>query len=613
MLILLVSLDFFQLFLGWEGVGLSSFLLISFWFTRTQAAISALKAFIVNRVGDSFFFFGILLIGYLFGSINIENFCHSTNWINNMTIQFLATSFWLKLVLAITFLIGAMSKSAQILLHTWLPDAMEGPTPVSSLIHAATMVAAGIFLLARLSSYLITIPEVLVFFSIIGSVTAIFAATSGLFQHDIKKIIAYSTCSQLGFMMAAIGLGAFAVSLYHLVTHAFFKALLFLASGAIIHSLSDIQDIRRYGSLIALLPYSYVTTLIGSFALTGIPFFSGFYSKDLIIETAIISSFDHSLFSTIILIASSAFTMLYSVKLLYLTFFVRCNSTLGILKQVTESSVLILITLTILAVFSVVAGWYFKNLITMHVGFLGRGSFSSITETCGADVEFIPIFVRHSVLMTIIMAAYFGILFNISEPNIFNSYWPTFGDNTIMGRVTIFFTKKWYFDIIYNYFISHNSFTLGFMLLKNMELGFLEASGPYLLHNIVRVGGLLIETMHKKTLSMYLIYFFYSIALIVIFQYVNFYFTSIITLISILMLIVDSIQTLSINRVKKAFISMFHVRRLLFIQRNILKLIFFSIYVVLPAGFTVYAYMYVIYFLIYTFKYSEIFFPAWLF
>ena len=296
MLVLITASNFLQMFVGWEGVGLSSYLLISFWYTRIQASKSAIKAMLVNRVGDFFILLGLLLIYFIYETLDYSIVFCLVPYFINYEIYISVFKFSIIDAICLLLLLGAMGKSAQIGLHTWLPDAMEGPTPVSALIHAATMVTAGIFLISRCSFIFEYSQTILNLVAIIGSLTAFFAASTGLFQNDIKKIIAYSTCSQLGYMLFSCGLSGYNLAIFHLYNHAFFKALLFLGAGAIIHSVMDEQDIRRMGGFSKVLPYTYICFLIGSLALIGFPFFSGFYSKDPIIELAFITQTNVSLF-----------------------------------------------------------------------------------------------------------------------------------------------------------------------------------------------------------------------------------------------------------------------------------------------------------------------------
>ena len=320
MLTLVTSDNFLQLFFGWEGVGLCSYFLIGFWYKKDSANAAAIKAFIVNRVGDFGFALGIFLIFYLFGTVNYnEVFQQIPQNLNNKLTFFGLQLNSIDLICMLLF-IGAMGKSAQILLHTWLPDAMEGPTPVSALIHAATMVTAGVFLVVRCSPIFEYSQFTLNIITFVGMSTAFFAATVALVQNDIKKIIAYSTCSQLGYMFFAAGVGAYNVAMFHLFTHAFFKALLFLGSGSVIHSFKDEQDINQMGGVWKKLPYTWVLMIIGTLALTGFPFLSGFYSKDAIIEFAYLRGNTTGYFAAGIGIFTAFLTSIYSWRLLFKTF-----------------------------------------------------------------------------------------------------------------------------------------------------------------------------------------------------------------------------------------------------------------------------------------------------
>ena len=320
MLTLVTADNFLQLFFGWEGVGVCSYFLIGFWFKRDSANAAAIKAFLVNRVGDFGLALGIFLIFYNFGTVNYSEVFNNIPTIQDNDVKFLG--FTINSINLICFLlfIGAMGKSAQIFLHTWLPDAMEGPTPVSALIHAATMVTAGVFLVVRCSPIYEFSPVVLDFITIIGMLTALFAATVALVQNDIKKIIAYSTCSQLGYMFFAVGVGAYNVAMFHLFTHAFFKALLFLGSGSVIHAFKDEQDISFMGGVSKKLPYTYLLMIIGTLALTGFPFLSGFYSKDAIIEYAFLDYSFIGYLAASIGIFTALLTSIYSWRLIFKTF-----------------------------------------------------------------------------------------------------------------------------------------------------------------------------------------------------------------------------------------------------------------------------------------------------
>ena len=315
MLALVVSDNFLQLFFGWEGVGLCSYLLIGFWYKKETANNAAIKAFIVNRIGDFGLAIAIFLIFFFFGTINFDEAFQATSQFAEKKLVFLGFELNLITLICIFLFIGAMGKSAQFLLHTWLPDAMEGPTPVSALIHAATMVTAGVFLVVRCSPMFEYSQVALNLVSIVGMITAIFAASVALVQNDIKKIVAYSTCSQLGYMFFAAGIGAYHVAMFHLFTHAFFKALLFLGAGSVIHAFKEEQDIRNMGGIAKKLPYTYTFMLIGTLALTGFPFLSGFYSKDAIIEFAYLRNTPLGNYAASIGIITAFLTSIYSWRL----------------------------------------------------------------------------------------------------------------------------------------------------------------------------------------------------------------------------------------------------------------------------------------------------------
>ena len=368
MLILVTADNFLQMFVGWEGVSLSSYLLINFWFTRIQANKAAIKAMLINRVGDFALLIAIFLIFYTFKSLNCDVVFGSLFDIAYQTLKFQKFSFSSLDCICLLLFIGAMGKSAQLGLHIWLPDAMEGPTPVSALIHAATMVTAGIFLISRCSYIFELSPFVLNVIVIIGSSTAFAAATIGLFQNDIKKVIAYSTCSQLGYTIFACGLSSYDVGLFHLSNHAFFKALLFLAAGSIIHAVNDEQDMRKMGGLQKILPFSYAMILIGSLALMGFPFLTGFYSKDVILE---VSSAKYTYVShyAYFLGSLAAFcTAFYSIRLLYLVFLSQPNGNRIIIKNAHEPSWKMILPLCLLCFFSINIGYLTKEI------FIGFGT-----------------------------------------------------------------------------------------------------------------------------------------------------------------------------------------------------------------------------------------------
>src|SRR6202166_1286829 len=365
MLMLVTADNLVQLFFGWEGVGLASYLLIGFWYQKPSANAAAIKAFVVNRVGDFGFALGIFAIFMLIGSIDFETIFAGAPGLTGKTIDFFG---WHADALTLTCLLlfmGAMGKSAQFLLHTWLPDAMEGPTPVSALIHAATMVTAGVFMVARLSPLFELAPHAQAFDVFIGAITAFFAATVGVVQNDIKRVVAYSTCSQLGYMLVAMGVGAYSVGMFHLFTHAFFKALLFLGSGSVIHAMHHEQDIRHMGGLKDRIPLTYWAMVIGTLALTGFPLTAGYFSKDAIIEAAAVGKSPMALYAFICTVTAALLTSFYSWRLIFKTFHGEPRDRKR-WKEAHESPYTMLIPLGVLALGSVVTGFAFKEVFAGH-------------------------------------------------------------------------------------------------------------------------------------------------------------------------------------------------------------------------------------------------------
>jgi NADH-quinone oxidoreductase subunit L len=358
MLMLVTADNLVQLFFGWEGVGLASYLLIGYWYERESANRAAMKAFIVNRVGDLFFMLGMALTFWTFGALNFHEIFGRAEEVRSVTFAGLPALE----VISILLFLGACGKSAQIGLHTWLPDAMEGPTPVSALIHAATMVTAGVFLMARMSPITEFAPTTLTIVTIVGATTAFFAATIGCVQYDIKRIIAYSTCSQLGYMFFAIGVGAYQAAIFHLFTHAFFKALLFLSAGSVIHAMSDEQDIRKMGGIWTKIPITYAVMWIGSLALAGVPFFAGYYSKDMILESAFAAHSGVGMYAFILGLIAAFLTAFYSWRLLILTFHGQPRADHHVMEHVHESPAVMLIPLLVLALGAIFTGAVFMDL-----------------------------------------------------------------------------------------------------------------------------------------------------------------------------------------------------------------------------------------------------------
>ena len=447
MLMLVTSDNLIQLFFGWEGVGLASYLLIGFWYHKPSAHTAAMKAFIVNRVGDFGFILGIIAIYSVFGSLYFDEIFSDVEGLHKLSIVMLGFKINVIELIAILLFIGAMGKSAQIGLHTWLPDAMEGPTPVSALIHAATMVTAGVFLVCRMSPLLEFAPFALNVITIVGAMTAIFAATIGLTQFDIKRVIAYSTCSQLGYMFFAAGVSAYPASMFHLTTHAFFKALLFLGAGSVIHAMSDEQDMRKMGGIWKKIPITYALMWVGSLALAGIPFFAGYYSKDLILEAAWAASSNSGYFAFWLGCLAAFLTAFYSWRLLLLTFHGNFNSSKEVLDHVHESPIVMLIPLFVLALGAIFSGWYFYNDFVGYnwKEFWGNSIFISEKHKAFKLAHYVPLWVKYLPIFLAILGILCAYLFYILNPNL-----PKILSKKFSPIYNLFY-NKWYFDEIYEY------------------------------------------------------------------------------------------------------------------------------------------------------------------
>eukprot|EP00003_Mantamonas_plastica_P007285 TRINITY_DN16102_c0_g1_i1.p1 TRINITY_DN16102_c0_g1~~TRINITY_DN16102_c0_g1_i1.p1 ORF type:complete len:681 (+),score=-417.05 TRINITY_DN16102_c0_g1_i1:1170-3212(+) len=477
MLILITGDNFIQMFLGWEGVGLSSYLLINFWFSRIQANKAAMKALIVNRIGDFGLALGIMAIFFVFKAVDFETIFALAPLMANEKFIFLNTEFDKLTVICLLLFVGAVGKSAQIGLHTWLPDAMEGPTPVSALIHAATMVTAGVFMIIRCSPLFEYAPNALIVVTFAGALTAFFAATTGILQNDLKRVIAYSTCSQLGYMVFACGLSNYSVSIFHLANHAFFKALLFLGAGAVIHAMSDEQDMRKMGGLIKLLPFTYTMMLIGSLSLMGFPFLTGFYSKDVILELAyakysVMGNFAHWLGSI-----SALFTSFYSFRLIYLTFLTRTNSYKQYIEHVHEAPLVMAIPLIILAFGSIFIGYLTKDMIIgLGTTFWGNALFHLPENVTILESEFIPYYIKLvPVLLSIFGATLAFILYAYGAQLLVDLKLTSFG-----RKAYTFLNKKWYFDKVYNEYIAQKLLFFGYNVsFKTLDRGVVEVLGPY--------------------------------------------------------------------------------------------------------------------------------------
>ncbi|MGE7369815.1 NADH-quinone oxidoreductase subunit L [Neorhizobium sp. NPDC001467] len=492
MLMLITADNLLQMFFGWEGVGLASYLLIGFWFKKPSASAAAMKAFIVNRVGDFGFILGIAGVFVLFGSINFETiFAAAATYLphegaadaNAVVANFFGMELTRSTAITVTCLLlfmGAMGKSAQFLLHTWLPDAMEGPTPVSALIHAATMVTAGVFLVARMSPIFELSPDALLVVTIIGAITAFFAATVGLVQNDIKRVIAYSTCSQLGYMFVALGVGAYGAAVFHLFTHAFFKALLFLCAGSVIHAVDGEQDMRHMGGLRPHIKVTFAMMLIGTLAITGvgIPFtpvgFAGFFSKDFIIEATYASHSPASGFAFTLLVIAAMFTSFYSWRLIFLTFFGKPRASHEVMHHVHESPQVMLVPLYILAIGAVVAGFVFKEFFYGHeYDVFWKGAlFTSEHNELLHEFHHVPALVALAPFIAMVIGFVTAWYFYIKSPET-----PKRLAASQQGLYQ-FLLNKWYFDELYDFLFVRPAKAFGRFLWKKGDVAVIDHYGP---------------------------------------------------------------------------------------------------------------------------------------
>ncbi|KCV67179.1 NADH-ubiquinone oxidoreductase chain 5 (mitochondrion) [Fonticula alba] len=474
MIVLVTADNLVQSFVGWEGVGVISYLLINFWFTRINANKSAIKALLMNRVGDLGICLAMYSCFYTFETLDYSSIMLLVSHSLEDFIVLLGFEYNAITIISFFIFLGAVGKSAQIGLHTWLPDAMEGPTPVSALIHAATMVTAGVFILIRLSGLIEYSTAALTFITIVGAITCFFAASTALVQNDMKRIIAFSTCSQLGYMVFACGLSGYTVSLFHLANHAIFKALLFLAAGVVIHAINDEQDIRRMGGLINHLPFTYSLTLIGSLALIGFPYLTGYYSKDVIVELTIAKQSTHGYFALWLGSITALFTAYYSTRLLFYTFLNYPNNSKKVFKIAHEGSYLMLIPLFILGIGSIYSGFITKEI------FLGWGStfwnnsiFIHPENYIIIDTLFLPDYMK----LIPVFASFIGIYLFINIQILYTT--PFIKSNKLMKEIHKFLSNKWYFDKIYNtitktitniaYNITYNTIDTGY--INSITLG----------------------------------------------------------------------------------------------------------------------------------------------
>ncbi|BDA84457.1 NADH:ubiquinone oxidoreductase subunit L [Aureimonas sp. SA4125] len=498
MLMLVTANNLVQMFFGWEGVGLASYLLIGFWYKKPSASAAAMKAFIVNRVGDFGFILGIFGVFVLFGSANLDTiFAGAADMAAQLgggggehaagtaeaaatgasVLNFAGYSLPLGAALTVTCLLlfmGAMGKSAQIGLHTWLPDAMEGPTPVSALIHAATMVTAGVFMLARMSPIFELSPTALTFVTFIGATTAIFAATIGLVQTDIKRVIAYSTCSQLGYMFVALGCGAYGPAVFHLFTHAFFKALLFLGAGSVIHAVGGEQDMRNMGGLRKHIPKTYWMMIIGTVALTGFPFTAGYFSKDAIIESAFAAHNAWAGYAFVLTVLAALLTSFYSWRLIFMTFHGKPRASHEVMHHVHESPMVMLVPLFVLAVGALFAGIVFEPYFIGegYETFWNAALFTSAENHILHDIHETPFWAAFSPTVAMAIGFVLAYVFYIRSPEM-----PKRLAAQHRGLYQ-FLLNKWYFDELYDFLFVRPAKAIGNFFWKTGDVGIIDRYGP---------------------------------------------------------------------------------------------------------------------------------------
>ncbi len=472
MLMLATADNFVQLYFGWEGVGLCSYLLIGFWYNRPTANAAAIKAFVVNRVGDFGFALGVFAIYMVFDSVAYEAVFAAAPARADETIGFLGVEADAPTVICLLLFVGAMGKSAQLFLHTWLPDAMEGPTPVSALIHAATMVTAGVFMVARCSPLFEQSETALAAVAIVGAATAFFAATVGLAQNDIKRVIAYSTCSQLGYMFFACGVSAYAAGIFHLTTHAFFKALLFLGAGAAIHAMSGEQDMRRMGGIRRAVPWTYALMWIGSLALAGIPPFAGYYSKDIVLESAWAAHTPVGAVAFWLGAAAAVMTAFYSWRLLFMTFHGAPRADEKVMAHVHEAPPVMLVPLAVLAIGAIGAGYAGRSLVEAGAAYWGGALTVLEGHNALADAHRSPLWVKALPVALAAAGIAAAWLFYIRRPDL-----PARAA-AAAGGLYAFVLNKWYFDELYDFLFVRPAKRLGRGLWKTGDGELIDGVGP---------------------------------------------------------------------------------------------------------------------------------------
>jgi len=564
MIILVTANNFLLMFVGWEGVGVCSYLLVSFWFTRIAANQSSISAFLTNRVGDCFLTIGMFAILWSFGNIDYATVFSLAPYINENIIT----------IIGICLLIGAMAKSSQVGLHVWLPMAMEGPTPVSALIHAATMVTAGVYLLMRSSPLIEYSSTVLLLTLWLGAITTVFSSLIGLFQQDIKKVIAYSTMSQLGMMVIAIGLSSYNVALFHLVNHAFYKALLFLGAGAVIHAVSDNQDFRRYGGLRPFLPLTYSIMLIASLSLVAFPFMTGFYSKDFILESAYGQFFFSGTVVYFIASIGAMFTTLYSVKVLYLTFLTNPNGPLVNYKNAHEGDIFMSLPLIILAIFSIFFGYITKDI------FIGLGSsffsdnslFIHPKHEIMLNTEFaVPTLFKLLPLIFTISLSIISLVLSELLPNVLVS----FKLSRLGYNIFSFFNQRFLIELFYNKYITEFILYLGGQTTKVLDKGSIELIGPYGLEKGLSNLSNNIARLDTGVITSYALYILVGLIFYILIPYFYLYDFN------LLIIILFNLLFLSVNNFLISFNRLSQYNKIWIKLYNILFLLYFYKYIYL--------------------------------
>ena len=560
MILLVTANNFLLMFVGWEGVGICSYLLINFWFTRIAANQSSISAFLTNRVGDCFLTIGMFIIIWCFGNLDYATIFSIVPYINENVI----------ILIGICFLIGAMAKSSQIGLHIWLPQAMEGPTPVSALIHAATMVTAGVYLLMRSSPLIEYSSTVLISCLWVGAITTIYSSIIGLFQQDIKRVIAYSTMSQLGMMVIAIGLSSYNIALFHLINHAFYKALLFLGAGAVIHAVSDNQDFRKYGGLKQLLPLIYTVMLTASLSLVAFPFMTGFYSKDFILESAY-GQFTYSS-NVVYYIATlgAIFTTLYSIKIIYLTFLTNPNGSLHSYKNAHESNIYMSIPLFVLAILSVFFGYMFKD-IYIGLGspfFLDNGIFIHPLHEIMVNTEFAVDTLYK--LLPLIGTVFFSII-TLLMLEYFSNLVIYLKLSRLIYNIFSLFNLRLLFEFFYNKYIVNSILQLGGQTTKIVDKGSVELLGPFGLERILTNLSKTLSKLDSGVVTSYALYILIGFGFYVLLPYLQY-----INIILILIIINLFINNLGDKFINYGYIETNKVNTSKLIYKNVSNKRFFS-------------------------------------